>query len=1810
MTAGVPSSGNWGIPKSTGARGEGVGVGVFAKRAWSKGQIAVSIVLVVLIAVPVAIALLHQGFPSAEVEMESRDVWVTNAEEVRAGRLNAQIQELDGSVSLTGERVLVHQDGDTVFLHDQASGLLGRVDPSYTDLRESVLTPAGSRSSYGDGTLAIVDDATGKLWLIDTRTALNFDPTAQEPVVELGAGAQVVVTSRGTVIASSPAESAIYRVTGIGAEPVRTSIGQLDDYELTAVGERAAVLDRTNNLVLFEGGTSVPLPEVGVRIQQPGPEHTGVLVAGPTGLLLVPFGGEALRMAPEIVGGGRDVAGVAQPVYLGGCAFGAWKGPKTLTRACDGAEGELHDIAQAITGDIQFRVNRNIIVLNDLQSGNVWLPQENMRLVENWQDTVPPEEQEGDDGENEATEQSFEDTLAERTEENHPPELKEDRFGARPSSVAYLPVLDNDTDPDGDLITITEIKGDVPAAFGELRVIDEGRALQFAAKPDAAGEITLTYVGSDGRDGGVAEANVTIEVVPGTESNRPPESRHVATVTVEAGEQLAYNVLGDWIDPDGDPVYLLSATAPGGMSVATAPDGRISVTSIGAELGRRTVPYVVSDGISQSFGELTVEVAAPQSLSPVGTPDYARGTANTTITVDPLVNDLSPSGAPLSIVEISELEGGAGGATFNPDLGTVSYRASTPGTYYVQYTVSAGSQDSIGLIRFDVLDPAKVTTEITAVRDIGYLRPAQPTTIDVLTNDMSMGDAVLSVQSVTVTDEARIAGVAIELIDNTIVRVTSQVPLLQPIEVPYTITDGAQLAEGVIVLVPVESVVTRQPPMAVDDTRKVRVGDFTSVDVLANDVHPDDAPMNVSPELTDLNIGGGVAFVTGNQVRFQAPKEPGTYSVSYVVTDDYGEQGGARVVFQVMADDEASNRPPAPTTETARVFEGATILVQVPLTGVDPDGDSVTFNGMIGTPTLGSIRDQNQTSFVYEAFPGAAGTDTIRYEVVDTYGQRAEGSIRIGVVPRGEEIHPPVAVDDAVYAKPGSTIAVPVLANDSDPNGYTISIVPDFPEVDPAVAPEVDGDAILITVPTEGQFLSVPYTVTNGQGGLDNAWINVTITDAAPALPPVATDQVVPQAAFDGAATYDVDPRHGAHNPSGRLADLEVDVVGTNAGDAEVLADGRIRVSPTDRRQVIAYTLTSPDTDLHATAFIMVPGVVTEQSKRQSPYLRPDLPEQVTPVDKPLSWDVNDLVVAPSGNRVSVIDAANAWAEQGDGSPVAVSDTRVQYVPKPGFRGPASITFQVSDAETPGDENAGVATIRVKITVGDPNMHDVPPTFVTPQITVEVGTTKTFDLASATGHPNPDVIPQVRYSGLSGSTSQVAGSLSGSTLSLTADLKTPPGTVVPMQVTYTFGEFTQQGSINVTVVSSSKPSPRAVNDSHLAVRGEIVLVDVTANDFNPYPEESLRLLEAVEESSASTGAKISIVGNQVRIETTTSFIGEITVRYKIGDGTHDPLRETSGYATVRVRDKPNPPTTVTLAVTGPSRVTGSWEGAQSNGEPITAYELVLTPDSAGNAPISKLVGVSSTFTFTAADGIVAGVNYRLQVRAQNAIDWGELSSSSDSAMPLDKPTAPQNVTVQHGITKAGETTGSLTVTWSPPAQTGGQITGYRIDIVSPGDQRLNKPIEVGANVNSYTIDGLRTTRGTTGTEFLITVEAVNSEGSTVSEPAAGTLKYQPKPSANILAGPERTTDGNGVKWYVMRLEGIDFLAGEEYEVQCFHGNGNALTSDLQGSAFVKGDAINVGVDLPEPCSAPSKGRFFALIWLNGQLVVTTDTATA
>jgi hypothetical protein len=1584
--------------------------------------------------VPLSAAVLHQGFPITEVELSNKDVWVTNGHDILAGRLNRQIEELDASVAAATPALDVVQNGNAVFLFDTTANSLERVDPAFTRLSDRVDLPRNAVVRLGGTTLAILDQASGDLWVVDIAASLDFDPL-DTPDLELGAGAQVAVSPDGTVFATSARDQKLYTIATAGAKPSSRDVAFSKEHQLTAVGENPVILDTAENVVVREDGSTVELgSDRGLKLQQSSADNGTVIVATANTLLRVPLGNGGVEVAATTIASGEtDGSTIASPVWLNGCAHGAWAGVQEYMLWCEGQASGLSGIQQPTAGDrLEFRVNKSVIALNNLSNGDVWLVDNEMRLVENWDEVTPPLEAETDDGDEKSSTQSFEDTLSERTDQNRPPIANPDEFGARVGRTTILPVIENDSDPDGDVLVVSAVNG-IDASKGTLDLIDGGRALQFTPAVGVS-NASFRYTIADGR-GGVAETTAQVRVVPAGQNAAPVEKR-VTAVSVEVGGSLTHSVLTDWIDPDGDDLTLVGATAASGDEVRYTPDGLVTFQSKTAELGDKEVQLTVSDGISTATGTFIVTIAAPGTLSPVGTPDFAEAFVNETVSVSPLLNDVSPSTAALELLGIDEIPENLA-VTPRLTKGTITFSSPIAGTYYLIYSLGAGAQTSIGLIRVDIKPDPESPLAPIAVKDTAYLRPGEPTIIKVLANDVSPTGLVLAVQShdTSTTDGA----LSVEVLNNTVIRVTSSAALTTQTQFTYTISDGTRTALAGVTIVPIAPIVYRQPPVALDDAVRVRVGDFVSVDVLANDYHPDDAQILLQPELADtLFQGAGLAFVNDQKVRYQAPDEAGSYSVIYRIADQYGESATATVAFTVVDRDEKNNQPPVPEVQTARVFAGSSVKITIPLDEIDPDGDSVVMTAISASPVMGKLGDLTPNSVLYTASVGAAGTDTFTYEVQDTFGSKATGVIKIGVIPLPPVSDPPNAVDDAVEIKPGRTASVAVVANDSDPSGYLLSVAPALVEVDPGIKAKVDNDKVVINAPAKEGTFSIRYSIDNGHGGVDSAFIQVRVTADARPVFPTALDYYVPlNDVIDGEGTVVVPLAKQIANPAGVDGELLIALDGPNAELGEVDQEAQtITVRASDLRTAIAYTVTNPDDELSATAFLIVPAVPSERD--EPPYLDPDFPTPTIDMNAEGEWELKDFVIVPSGNKAIITDKATLGAT--NGKAVWVDKDTVRFEPALDFRGPASLSFEVTDGADKDDINGRKAIITLPINVGNPDFTDSAPTFTKQNVTIEPeGKDLAIDLRASTSHPNPALIPSFRYEGLAGGTDDVEGRIEGGELIVSSPFGTHSGIKVTFDFTVEFEEFSIPGSVTVTTVASTKPLAQAVQDDDKGKRGAAQPeYNVLDNDYNPFAADGkvLTVVDASIENQAASGASLSWdPDGGVRVTPGPSFIGNISVVYTIEDATTDITRQVQGRYVLNVRDAPDKITPAPLATPGDLQATVTWVTPATNGEPISGYTVTWLPP---HGPGGGTVSLPSSAASYTATGLTNGTDYNFRVSATNLIGTSTYSDWSLPTRPKGKATAPTSTV----LTASTDGSGVLSMSWGGAGANGGSITGY------------------------------------------------------------------------------------------------------------------------------------------------------------------------
>ncbi|MFD6135239.1 Ig-like domain-containing protein, partial [Isoptericola sp. NPDC060257] len=841
-------------------------------------------------------ALWYDGEATVDVDLNDSGVWVTNAADGEVGRFNYQAQALDGTLYANATGFDVQQDAQRVLLSSTGDSSASPIDPAQLALTSTMKLPGGAQVASGGATTAIYDDESGTVWVLPFDGSGSFDPEKSEPALEkVGQGARLEVSTGGTVVVASPADQKLWTIptstrgTAEGPEEERLSVQPGSDVQVTTVGEEPVVLDRSTGKVVLPGGDAVEVDGgAEAQLQQPSPDSDIVLLATSRGLVSQPLdGGTPTR---------RTANGTpARPVQLGACAYGAWSVSGQVVRDCPGTDDDQDVVLEGLSADsnLVYRVNRDVIVLNDVARGTLWMAADEFQKVDDWDLTIP-ENDEGEKTESEeTTPEQVDQFVADRDKKNRPPQAKDDRFGVRAGGTTVLNVLGNDIDPDGDVMTAS-VDGDPDGEIAVDRVLD-GAALQADVPADATGSTTFTYMVDDGREGGTDTAKVTVTVVPQSE-NDPPTQSGEPVLRVGQGGTADVKVLPYFKDPDGDDLFLSHAgTKDPNDEVRFRPDGTVEFRDGGAATGRKIVDVTVSDSYGEPVeGRLLVDVVATNE-PPVAVQDHVTVLAGQPVTIEPLANDSDPNGDELRLVHVTEQKGLK--VTNNLSAGVFSVQGQEPGSFDITYQLSDGPNVALGLVRVDVVAPPEDEAPPVVVSDQVLLPSDGSALLDVLANDTDPAGGVLVVQSVTVPEDSP---VDVAVLNHEILKVTEKRRLSEPVTFEYTVANGSGSSTGQVRVVPIPAPDRLRPPEAGADKALVHAGDVVTIPVLKNDSHPDGLEIVLNDELQEEPEAElGEAFVSEDTVRFKAGSEAGTAHLVYEVRDSNGQKDSAQVTITI-----------------------------------------------------------------------------------------------------------------------------------------------------------------------------------------------------------------------------------------------------------------------------------------------------------------------------------------------------------------------------------------------------------------------------------------------------------------------------------------------------------------------------------------------------------------------------------------------------------------------------------------------------------------------------------------------------------------------------------------------------------------------------------------------------------------------------------------------------------------------------------------------------------------------------------------------
>ncbi|MDF0599064.1 Ig-like domain-containing protein, partial [Psychromarinibacter halotolerans] len=551
-------------------------------------------------------------------------------------------------------------------------------------------------------------------------------------------------------------------------------------------------------------------------------------------------------------------------------------------------------------------------------------------------------------------------------------------------------VLANDTDADGDPLTVSLVSG---TSNGTLSLNPDG---SFTYNPDADfnGTDSFTYLVDDG-NGGADTATVTLTVNPVNDDPVATDDSYALNEDVFSGANLAGGVLANDTDADGDPltVSLVSGTSNGTLNLN--PDGSFTYNPDADFNGTDSFTYLVDDGNGGTDTATVTLTVNPVDDAPVAVDDSFTTGFETALTITVpgvLDNDFDVDGDPLSIASFLQPENGAvvlrpdGSFTYTPDAGfsgtdsfeyslddgqggavtaTVNVEVSPPVSSYSIEDITVNEGDGTVSLLIVRSGDTSVESDILTVSfaDGSATDPEDYTSGLFLPFNFAAGQTVTSV-SVGITDDTVVEGTETFFLE------------LRDFASNSVLAIGSATIEDDDVL--------NQPPGTVDDGYVLRPGEVLTVaapdGLIANDTDDDGDALeviNFDPAANGtLSVAADGSFVYWPNEGFV-----GVETLQYTVSDGTDTAVGT-VVLEVV------NDAPTVVEDAYSIEAGQSLTVDAVLgllaNDTDADGDGLVVVDFQEAEN-GSVIVAADGSLSYTPDVGFVGSETLQYSISDGF---------------------------------------------------------------------------------------------------------------------------------------------------------------------------------------------------------------------------------------------------------------------------------------------------------------------------------------------------------------------------------------------------------------------------------------------------------------------------------------------------------------------------------------------------------------------------------------------------------------------------------------------------------------------------------------------------------------------------------------------------------------------------------------------------------------------------------------------------------
>ncbi|WP_273977607.1 tandem-95 repeat protein [Vibrio parahaemolyticus] len=764
---------------------------------------------------------------------------------------------------------------------------------------------------------------------------------------------------------------------------------------------------------------------------------------------------------------------------------------------------------------------------------------------------------------------------------NDAPVAKDDIATTQEDTAVTIDVLPNDTDVDGDKLSIQSAS--VPEAQGKVEIVD-GK-LVFTPAENFNGHAEIIYTVTDGQL--IDEAKVTVTVNP---VNDAP------TIKVDAVESITEDAVStDTVvatltvrdtDTSEDQLTVSLENNSNGYFVLVGNEVKLTQAGVDAvnndELNLKdlTISASVSDGVNPTASDSDSLVVnrvndAPTVENAIADQVLSEDFATYTIDLNEVFKD-TDSSLEFSVsgnnsIQISIVNGVA---TINPT-------ADWNGSEILTFIATDPSGESVSqTVNFTVAPVVDIEADSTNVVE------DTPTIINVLGNDTFEGkDKVVSLDA----ENGPKNGTVIVNNDGT-VTYTPNDNYVGKDTFTYIVTSGG-VSESTTVEVNVTPV--NDAPVAKDDIATTQEDTAVTIDVLPNDTDVDGDKLSIQSASVP-EAQGKVDIVDGKLVFTPAENFNGDAEITYTVTDGaLTDQATVKVTVNAVND--------TPVVESniadqalAEDFTPYTIDLNTAFSDVDNvDGEltfSVSGNSNIQVAIVNGIATITPTA-------DWNGSETLTFTATDPSGESTSQTVNFTVAPVAD-----IVADKATVVEDTPTI-IKVLGNDTfEGDGKVVSLDTNNGPANGTVSVNPDGSVTYTPNDNYHGADSFTYIVTSG-GVSESTTVNVDVTPENDA--PVAKDDTT-ITDEDTPVTIDVLPNDT--DVDGDKLSVESASVPKEQGTVEVV-NGKLVFTPAENfngQAEITYTVT--DGQLTDEAKV----TVTVNPVNDAPTIKVDAVESIT----------------------------------------------------------------------------------------------------------------------------------------------------------------------------------------------------------------------------------------------------------------------------------------------------------------------------------------------------------------------------------------------------------------------------------------------------------------------------------------------------------------------------------------------------------------------------------------------------------------------